>query len=144
LLGTYRDDEVSPALRRLLGEVDHEGCAVELRLARLGRDDVARRVQTILGSDRPVSPELVRRIYSRTEGNPFFVEELLRSLRASREPAGSDSGWQASRSCPCREPCATPFSDEPSASAWLPARCWPRRPLLVASSTSNCCGTSRN
>src|SRR5262249_49377563 len=33
-------------------------------------------------------------IYALTEGNPFFIEEVLRSLLSSDEIAGVDEAWQ--------------------------------------------------
>jgi predicted ATPase len=90
LLATYRDDEVSGGLGYLLDELDRNRLAVELRLTRLGRDEVAAMLWAIFGLDRPVRPEFLRTIYALSEGNPFFVEELLRSLMA-----GGDVGYQA-------------------------------------------------
>jgi DNA-binding CsgD family transcriptional regulator/tetratricopeptide (TPR) repeat protein len=44
-------------------------------LVRLSRDEIAEQLAGILGSAPGV--DLVRRIYERSEGNPFFAEELL-------------------------------------------------------------------
>ena len=80
LLGTYRDDEVSQGLGSLLQELDRSRLALELRLARLERAGVAAMLQAIFGFERPIRPEFLQAIYMLTEGNPFFIEELLRSL----------------------------------------------------------------
>jgi DNA-binding CsgD family transcriptional regulator/Tfp pilus assembly protein PilF len=83
LLISYRDDEVSPALSKLLAGLDRQRLAAELRLARLDRADVGEMLQSICGLRRPVRPELLDAIFSLTDGNPFFIEEVLRSLVAA-------------------------------------------------------------
>jgi DNA-binding CsgD family transcriptional regulator/tetratricopeptide (TPR) repeat protein len=93
LLATYRDDEVGGALGYLLNELDRSRLAVELRLTRLGYDDVAAMLRAIFDLDRPVHRRFLRAIYALTEGNPFFVEELLRSLVAAGDVADGDGGW---------------------------------------------------
>jgi DNA-binding NarL/FixJ family response regulator len=79
LLGTYRSEEVSRALGSLLTELDRSRALLELHLDRLPREGVAAMLRAIYKLDRPVHPALVDAIYSLTEGNPFFVEELMRS-----------------------------------------------------------------
>ncbi len=54
-----------------------------LDLERFSATDVARQVADILGE--PGEPSFVDRIHARSDGNPFFVEELV---EASREPHG--------------------------------------------------------
>jgi DNA-binding CsgD family transcriptional regulator/tetratricopeptide (TPR) repeat protein len=93
LLGTYRDDEVSGGLGSLLDELDRGRLAVELRLARLGRDEVAAMLRAIFGLDRPVRQDFLLAIYALAEGNPFFIEELLRSLVAAGDAARVAGGW---------------------------------------------------
>jgi DNA-binding CsgD family transcriptional regulator/Tfp pilus assembly protein PilF len=99
LLGTYRDDEVSVGLRYLLDELDRSRLALELRLTRLGRDEVAAMLRAILEPDRPVRQDFfqhqlqLQAIYALSEGNPFFVEELLRSLLAAGDIAYLDGRW---------------------------------------------------
>ncbi len=80
LLGTRRDDEAGGDLGSLLNELDRGRLAVNLRLPRLSRDEVGAMLGAIVGPDRPVHQDLLLAIYSLAEGNPFFIEELLRSL----------------------------------------------------------------
>jgi predicted ATPase len=80
LIGTYREDEISPALRTLLNELDRSRAALELRLNRLQPDGVGAMLSAIFKRDRPLRTDVVDAIYSLTDGNPFFVEELVRSL----------------------------------------------------------------
>jgi DNA-binding CsgD family transcriptional regulator len=81
LVLTYRSDEVdrrSP-LRPLLSTWERLRGVESMQLRRLSRAEVATQVAAILGA-RP-DPALRDVVYDRSEGNPFFVEELLRTLR---------------------------------------------------------------
>jgi DNA-binding CsgD family transcriptional regulator/tetratricopeptide (TPR) repeat protein len=84
LVGTYRSDELHRLhpLRRLLGELARNRRVVRLELARFTRAELAEQLAGLLGDQPPA--RLVQDIYARSEGNPFFAEELLR--------AGGDPG----------------------------------------------------
>jgi DNA-binding CsgD family transcriptional regulator len=82
LLLTFRTEEVGTRLAALLTELDRGRVASEVRLARLGRADAATMVRTTAGGDHPVPPVLLDAIYRLTDGNPFFIEEIVRSLVA--------------------------------------------------------------
>jgi DNA-binding CsgD family transcriptional regulator/tetratricopeptide (TPR) repeat protein len=77
LVLTYRSDELHRRhpLRPFLAELNRDGRAQRLELGRLGRREVAELGAGILGE--PPSPGLAREILARSEGNPFFAEELL-------------------------------------------------------------------
>jgi DNA-binding CsgD family transcriptional regulator len=77
LLLTYRSDELHRRhpLRPFLGELDRSGRAERLVLGRLGRRELGELLAGILGEPAPAG--LVREILARSEGNPFFAEELL-------------------------------------------------------------------
>ena len=86
LMATYRRDEVEPesSLRRLVAELSRAREADALTLEPLGRDEVAR----LLDSDRRGAssrPGWRIEIYERSEGNPFFAEELLAAGRRGEE-----------------------------------------------------------
>lgn len=83
LLLTYRDDEAGPGLRRALAALDRERLAAEVRLGPLSRDDTAVMLRAIFDLGRPVRADFLEAIYGIAEGNPFFTEEILRSLLAS-------------------------------------------------------------
>lgn len=68
--------------------------AATISLRPLGVDDTARLLLELLG-DRP-SRELVSQVAERTGGNPFFVQELLSSLREARALVHDARGWQIS------------------------------------------------
>jgi predicted ATPase len=77
LVLTYRSDELHwrHLLRPFLAERDRSGRAERLELGRLGRRELAELLSGIL--DEPAPPALVGDILARSEGNPFFAEELL-------------------------------------------------------------------
>ena len=54
-----------------------------IRLEALGSEDSAALVRTLVGDD-PELAELVARVGAHASGNPFFAEEIVRSLRESR------------------------------------------------------------
>src|SRR6266542_729496 len=88
LVLTYRSDELHRRhpLRPFLAELDRGGRAERLELGRLGRRELAELLAGIL--DEPVAPALVGEILARSEGNPFFAEELLAAhLEGTRLPS---------------------------------------------------------
>jgi ATP/maltotriose-dependent transcriptional regulator MalT len=87
LVLTYRSDELHRRhpLRPFLAELDRDGRAQRLELGRLSRRELAELVAGILGE--PPSPGLAREILARSEGNPFFAEELVAArLEGTRLP----------------------------------------------------------
>ncbi len=97
LLMTYRSDDAQThtGLTHFLAGLDRERCAVELALPRLARDEVEAMIRAIFEQPRPVRAEFVDAIFALTEGNPFFVEEILKALVTSGEIffAEADSAW---------------------------------------------------
>jgi DNA-binding NarL/FixJ family response regulator len=94
LLGSYRSEEIPSSLRHLLAQLDRERLARELVLRPLTPGEVALMLRAILRLDRPVRGELLDSVYALSEGNPFFVEEILRSLMATGD-ASSPEGHAA-------------------------------------------------
>src|SRR5512132_839115 len=81
LVVTYRSDEPGTGwLRSYLAELDRGGRARRLELSRLDRAGTAAPLVGILGAAPPA--ELVEAVFARSEGNPFFTEELLAAVRA--------------------------------------------------------------
>jgi len=77
LVGTFRSDELHRLhpLRRLLGELARNRRVVRLQLQRLTRTELAEQLAGLLGADPPT--RLVDDVYARSQGNPFFTEELV-------------------------------------------------------------------
>jgi DNA-binding CsgD family transcriptional regulator/tetratricopeptide (TPR) repeat protein len=84
LVATYRSDEPrSDRLGPWLAELDRGGPVQRLQLPRLDRTQTATQMVGILGAALP--PGLVDSVFSRSEGNPFFTEELLAAVLAGSE-----------------------------------------------------------
>jgi DNA-binding CsgD family transcriptional regulator len=93
LIGTYRSDEVGPRLGRWLAHLDREHRSQDLRLAALTRDEVAAMLRAIFAHPRAVRVDSLDAIYTLTEGNPFYVEEVLKSLIAAGDIFYADGIW---------------------------------------------------
>src|SRR5438876_2319220 len=77
---TYRNDEIRPALGSWLAQLDRERLVQEFQLAHLPRSDVDAMLRAIFNLQRPIHSESLDALYGLTEGNPFFIEEILKSL----------------------------------------------------------------
>jgi DNA-binding CsgD family transcriptional regulator len=82
VLLTYRVDEVGPGLAHFLAQLDRERLALRLPLEPLSMPEVAAMLQATLDLPRPAPVAVLQTFHTLTEGNPFFVEEVLRSLAA--------------------------------------------------------------
>ncbi len=80
IVGTYRDVEVdrSHPLSGALAELRRGGSFDRIPLRGLNADEVQRMMASISGEDVPWS--LSETVYRQTEGNPLFVQEVLRYL----------------------------------------------------------------
>ncbi|MCU1679363.1 MAG: hypothetical protein JWQ81_102 [Amycolatopsis sp.] len=87
VVGSYREEDVHRRhpLRGLLVELVRLPTVERIDLKPFGDADARAFVEAL--ADEPLSAETVSGIVSRSEGNPFFVEELLAS---STESAGCD------------------------------------------------------
>lgn len=97
LLVTYRSDDPRPGLRQWLASLDRERLARECALERLARDDVATMLSAILAPSQDMDSNLLDTLYTHSEGNPFFVEELLKSLMTAGELVSVDGTWTYTR-----------------------------------------------
>src|SRR5579884_1987581 len=86
--------EQHPRLRRWLASLDRERLAHECSLDRLSRSDVAAMLGAMLAPAQKIEADLLDTLYTRSEGNPFFVEELLKSLMTMGDLAFVDGVWE--------------------------------------------------
>ena len=92
---SYRSDEIGPPLARLLAELDRTRLATELDLARFSSDELSTMLGAIFEGGAPGGGFLAT-IYELTEGNPFFVEEVLKALVSAGDVARrADGAWHA-------------------------------------------------
>ncbi len=89
IIGTYRSDEVSREhpLHNTVLELERSGRAEHIELAGLTYDEVAAQVTGIVGT-APATRQ-TRSLFDRSEGNPFFVEELVAAGPTSGELTAS-------------------------------------------------------
>ncbi|WP_043266240.1 helix-turn-helix transcriptional regulator [Streptomyces sp. CT34] len=80
LVATYRSDDIHRRhpLRPFLAEIDRMRTVRRVELARFTRDEVRSQIAGIQGSEP--EEDTVDRVFKRSEGNAFFVEELARGL----------------------------------------------------------------
>ncbi|MDG9704784.1 helix-turn-helix transcriptional regulator [Streptomyces sp. DH37] len=77
IVATYRSDDIHRRhpLRPFLAELDRLRTVRRIELPRLSREEVRAQMAGIQGVEVP-EHELVEQVFQRSEGNPFFVEEL--------------------------------------------------------------------
>ncbi|MBM4420738.1 MAG: hypothetical protein FJ034_03960 [Chloroflexi bacterium] len=80
LLGTYRDTELARThpLSQALVELNRGGGFQRIVLDGLTRDEVARYIEATANRQPPAA--LIDRVYEQTEGNPFFLIEVVNLL----------------------------------------------------------------
>ena len=96
---TGRDEPDSPAAPLLqLVRRDHRQRLVEVPLAPLGEDDSARMAASLFGTTQLAS-DLRALVLGRTDGNPLFIEELVRMLIDVRgvEWDGEEGRWRPTK-----------------------------------------------
>ncbi len=90
LVGSYRDTELSRQhpLSATLGTLARVRQFQRIPLRGLERNDVGRLVEAV--GDIAVPVELIEEIHDRTEGNPFFIAEVVRDLSREATERGRD------------------------------------------------------
>jgi len=93
VIGAYRDLDLEDqrSLSRSVAEINRERLSYALPLKRLAFDHVLQMVRQTFGEKVP--GELPDLVYAKTEGNPFFVEEVLRSLVEEGAVYPVEKGW---------------------------------------------------
>jgi len=80
IVGCYRETELDRAhpLARALVDWNRERLVTRITLRRFGAQETNEQLSALLGED--VSGEFGEAVHRETEGNPFFVEEVLKAL----------------------------------------------------------------
>jgi serine/threonine protein kinase/Tfp pilus assembly protein PilF len=82
LLGAYRETDIDERhpLPPVLRELNRERLLQSVPLKHMSFDDVSEMIKQILEQD-DVPREFCELVYGKTRGNPFFVEEVIKSLK---------------------------------------------------------------
>jgi class 3 adenylate cyclase/tetratricopeptide (TPR) repeat protein/tRNA A-37 threonylcarbamoyl transferase component Bud32 len=95
VVATYRDMQLGRhhPLSKVVAALAGESLSRRVVLRGLGEEDVARYIEMTTRLSPP--PELVTAVYRETEGNPFFVSEVVRLLAAEGrlDPDTPPSSW---------------------------------------------------
>ncbi len=93
----YRVEEIKDsAFQDVLQLMGREGLYEEINLEPLETADVARMLSLIIDSSPPL--ELTDYIFKETGGNPFFIEELMKSLETNNALIWDKNKWVFDRS----------------------------------------------
>jgi tetratricopeptide (TPR) repeat protein/transcriptional regulator with XRE-family HTH domain len=94
ILAAYREVELDRAhpLSAALVEWNRERLATRVALGRLSVEETGAMLAALFGQTT-VSPELAEAIHHETEGNPFFIEEVVKSLIEQGEIYRVEAGW---------------------------------------------------
>jgi tetratricopeptide (TPR) repeat protein len=82
LLGAYRSTDIDDKhpLTPVLTELNRERLPQEIQLKRMSLSDVSEIIKNILEQE-DVPEEFCKLVYEKTRGNPFFAEEVVKSLK---------------------------------------------------------------
>ena len=95
LLGAYRSTEIDAGqpLTQVLGELKRERLAQYIPLKRMSQEDTSEIVRQIL-EQGDIPSEFCGLVYEKTRGNPFFIEEVIESLREEGVICRERSRWK--------------------------------------------------
>ncbi len=129
ILATFRTDEITRRhpLRPWLAEIARDADVERIDLEPLGLEELGSLARNILGEDVPALE--LEEIYRRSDGNPFYAEELL----CCRIGGGREPDLIAARRAPDAHRLCCP-TGRVICSAWLP--------LAAARSSTRCSPTS--
>ncbi len=96
LLGTYNeaDRDSNPVLRSTEQSLLRLGALTVHRLTPLSHADVEELVYQLFGVEKGATGHFTSLLYGWTRGNPFFIEETLKSLIESETLTRTDSRWK--------------------------------------------------
>jgi DNA-binding CsgD family transcriptional regulator len=95
MLLTARPEPVSAGFDQFLTQMNRERLSQEMRVPPLSMDAVGALLRSMFDWQKPVKQSLLKAIYELTEGNPFFVEEVVNTLISIGKIFHNGSMWQA-------------------------------------------------
>jgi diguanylate cyclase (GGDEF)-like protein len=103
----YRVEEIKDSFfQSVLQLMGREGLYEKINLETLETADIAQMLSLIIDASPPF--ELIEYIFKKTRGNPFFIEELMKSLETSRALIWDEDKWKFDES----KKVAIPYSVE--------------------------------
>jgi tetratricopeptide (TPR) repeat protein len=95
LLGAYRNTDVDSKhpFAPILTELNRERLLQSVSLKRMSQSDVSAMMERLL-EQADVPPEFCRMVYEKTRGNPFFAEEVVKSLKEEEVIYREDNKWR--------------------------------------------------
>jgi DNA-binding NarL/FixJ family response regulator len=79
---TWRSDELTSSLLHCVAEIERTRRATEFHLTALNLAETSAMVSGILSPGFAIDADFLEELHHLTDGNPFFIEEMLRSLVA--------------------------------------------------------------
>ncbi|HEX5547944.1 MAG TPA: tetratricopeptide repeat protein [Ktedonobacterales bacterium] len=94
LLGTYRDIDLGRQhpLARALRDLEREHLVTRIPLHRLELAETTRLIAETMGQD--ISEEFAELVYAHTDGNPLFIQEVLRAMIERGDVYRRDGRWE--------------------------------------------------
>jgi predicted ATPase len=95
LLGAYRSTDIDAKhpLFPVLTELNRERLPQSIQLKRMSLSDVSEMIRSILEQD-DVPAEFLKLVYEKTRGNPFFAEEVIKSLKEEEVIYREENKWK--------------------------------------------------
>jgi len=95
LLGAYRDTDIDERhpLPAVLTELNRERLLQSATLKRMSFEDISEMIKQILEQD-DVPKDFCELVYEKTRGNPFFVEEVIKSLKEEEIIYRKENKWK--------------------------------------------------
>jgi predicted ATPase/KaiC/GvpD/RAD55 family RecA-like ATPase len=95
LLGAYRDTDIDSKhpLTPVVAELKRERLPQSVSLKRMSPEDTSEMIRQILEQD-DIPPEFCRLVYEKTRGNPFFIEEVIESLKEESVIYREENRWK--------------------------------------------------
>lgn len=93
IVATYREVELDEARpwHEVLNDLNRERLSLRIKLSRLDKPQTRNMLVTLF--DEEITPELLDAIYYETEGNPFFIEEVVKALIDEGKIAYYNNQW---------------------------------------------------
>lgn len=93
IVATYREVELDEARpwHEVLSDLNRERLSLRLKLSRLDKNQTRDMLAVLFNEE--ITPELLDGVYFETEGNPFFVEEVVKTLVDEGKIYFKDGRW---------------------------------------------------